>query len=190
MAHVKFYKVTSLPATLEPDALYFVANGAYAETYVTDGSGAAKGVGNTPMINSLIDAALANWGGAASTVSIVADIAARDALIATLESNTMILVIDASADPTVGEGSALYAYAADTDTIYKVAEYESMDVIVQWNEIEGRPTSTPAQIDNAVAQAHSHANKAVLDQLSDVNNELHYRGVRVGGGAEWNTTNW
>ncbi|TLX65059.1 hypothetical protein DN820_01730 [Stutzerimonas nosocomialis] len=191
MADVKFYKVNTLPGALEPDALYFVANGAYAESYVTDGAGVAKSLGNSSMINALINQALANWGGgAASTLSIVADIAARDTLIEALDANAMILVVDASGDPTVEAGSALYAYADDTDTVYKIAEYESMDVVVQWSEIEGRPQSTPAQIDNAVSQAHSHANKAVLDELSDTGNELYYRGTRVGGGAEWDTTNW
>lgn len=189
MADVKFFKVNTLPATLEPDSLYFVANGVYAESYITDGTGTAKSLGNSAMINALVDQALSNWSGAASTVSIVADIAARDALIATLDANTMILVVDASADPTVGAGSALYAYAAGTDTVYKLAEYESLDVIVQWSEIEGRPSSTPAQIDNAVSLAHSHANKAVLDELSDTDNALHYRGERVGG-VEWKSTNW
>ncbi len=190
MAAVKFYKVATLPGTLEANSFYYVENGTFAESYLTNSAGVARAVGNTAMINALIDQALANWSGASSTVSIVADIAARDALIATLEANTMILVVDASADPTVGAGSALYAYAADIDTTYKIAEYESMDVVLQWSDIQGGPTSTPAQIDNAVSLAHSHANKSVLDELTDVDNELHYRGARVGGGAEWDTTNW
>lgn len=190
MADVKFFKVTSLPGTLEPDSLYFVANGTYAESYVTDGTGTAKSLGNSAMINALIAEALAGWSGDASALEIVADIAARDALVATLDVNAMILVIDAAGDPTVDAGSALYAYGAATDTVYKLAEYESMDVVVQWSSIQGGPSSTPAQIDNAVSLAHSHANKSVLDELSDTGNELHYRGARVGGGAEWDTTNW
>lgn len=188
MAKTAFYKVTTLPGTLEANAFYYVLNGNYAESYVTDNAGVAKALGNSAMINALIDQALANWSGAASTVSIVADIAARDALIATLDANAMILVVDASADPTVTQGSALYAYAADTDTTYKIAEYESMDVVLNWSDIVGGPTSTPVQIDNAVSLAHSHANKATLDKLGEDAEGLLFNGVGVGG--RWATNNW
>jgi hypothetical protein len=188
MAQVKFYKVTALPGTLEANAFYFVSNGNHTESYLTDNAGVARGIGNTAMINALIDQALANWSGAASTVSIVADIAARDALIATLDANTMILVVDASADASVGSGSALYAYAADTSTIYKIAEYESMDVVLQWSDLQGGPTSTPAQIDNAVSMAHSHANKATLDELGEDAEGLTFKGQGVS--SRWATNNW
>ena len=53
MAYVRFFKVTSLPATLEPDAFYYVENGDYAEAYLTDTSGVAKKIGNTDMIEEL-----------------------------------------------------------------------------------------------------------------------------------------
>lgn len=188
MAQVKFYKVTTLPGSLEANAFYYVENGNYAESYLTNNAGEARAVGNTAMINALIDAALANWSGAASTVSIVPDIAARDALIATLEANAMILVVDATGDPTVTAGSALYAYAFDTETTYKIAEYESMDVVLQWSDLQGGPTSTPAQIDNAVSMAHSHANKATLDKLGEDAEGLLFNGVGVG--SRWATTNW
>jgi len=188
MAQVKFYKVTTLPGSLEPNAFYYVENGAYAESYLTNSTGVAKAVGNTSMINALINAALANWSGAASTVSIVADITARDALIATLDANAMILVVDATGDATVTAGSALYAYAADTETIYKIAEYESMDVVLQWSDLQGGPTSTPAQIDNAVSMAHSHANKATLDELGEDAEGLTFKGQGVS--SRWATNNW
>lgn len=53
MAVVKFYKVTSLPATLTPNSFYYVENGEYAEAYLTDDSGVAKKMGNTQMIQAL-----------------------------------------------------------------------------------------------------------------------------------------
>lgn len=49
----------------------------------------------------------------------------------------------------------------------KVAEAESLDVVVNWANIVGKPNSTPAQIDQAVADDHTHSNKAALDQLAD-----------------------
>lgn len=53
MAYVKFFKVTSLPVTPEPNAFYYVENGEYAEAYLTDTSGVAKKIGNTDMIEEL-----------------------------------------------------------------------------------------------------------------------------------------
>lgn|SRR5690606_17457795 len=188
MASVKFYKVTTLPGSLEPNALYFVENGTYAESYVTDNEGAARSLGNSAMINALIVAELANWSGGASALDIVEDIDARDALIQTLDRNAMILVLDASGDSTVDAGSALYAYSVVADEVYKVAEYESMDVALQWSAIQGGPSSTPAQIDTAVSQAHTHANKAVLDKLSEVSGALRYGGNPIT--TEWATNNW
>src|SRR5690606_34947765 len=149
MALVKFYKVATLPGSLEPDSFYYVENGSYAESYLTNSTGVARSVGNTAMINALVAEALADWEGDANALDIVADITARDALTDGLTRNAMILVLDATGDPTVGSGAALYAYAAATETTYKVAEYESMDVALEWSSIQGRPSSTPAQIDTA-----------------------------------------
>lgn len=186
---MQFNKVTTLPGSLEPDSFYFVENGTYAESYVTDDEGQARSIGNSTMINALISAALANWSGESSQVTIVPDITARDALIASAETNLMILVVDATGDSTVTAGSALYAYDLTVDEVYKIAEYESMDVIPTWESIQGGPTSTPAQIDSAVTQAHSHSNKAVLDLLSEgAGNQLQFRGVAIT--TDWSTNNW
>jgi hypothetical protein len=59
MSLIQFHKVTSLPGTLQANALYFVANGTIAETYITDNAGVAKSVGNSAMINALITQQLA-----------------------------------------------------------------------------------------------------------------------------------
>lgn len=185
---VKFYAVDALPPTLEADSFYYVANGTVAESYLTDKSGNAKSVGNSVMINQLVANALANWEGASSQVSIVADIAARDALILTLEKNAMILAVDATADPTVDVGSALYAFDFETDTTYKVAEYESMDLVIQWNEIQGRPSSTPTQIDDAVGKAHQHSNMTTLDKFSESSGELLFNGEGIA--TQWATKDW
>ncbi len=58
MAEIKFSKVTALPATLEANTLYFVVNGNYSETYVTNTAAVAKMVGNSTMIDERINALL------------------------------------------------------------------------------------------------------------------------------------
>lgn len=53
MAGVRFYKVSTLPTTLVPDAFYYVQNGNYVEAYLTNSVGVAKKIGNTAMIQEL-----------------------------------------------------------------------------------------------------------------------------------------
>jgi hypothetical protein len=50
---------------------------------------------------------------------------------------------------------------------------------LQWANINGKPTSTVADIDDAVTKRHVHANAAVLDLLSDNSGELFYNGVTI-----------
>ncbi len=183
MEALKFYKVTSLPGTLVANAMYFVQNWGYAESYITNTLWVAKSIGNSAMINALIDAKLSAY----NTLEIVADIAARDAL-ATRDYNFLCLVIDATWDLTVASWSALYAFKNSDNTFTKVAEYESMDVIVDWSNITNKPVSSASSIDDAVSLKHSHTNKAQLDLISeDVWGNLTYDWEPV---QRFETTNW
>ncbi|WP_448681356.1 hypothetical protein [Pseudomonas nicosulfuronedens] len=186
MANVQFFKVSTLPATLQPNAFYYVENGDYAESYVTNQAGVAKALGNSGMINALINDALSSLPSTGAPVLFVADIAARDALEP--DQAVFVLVQDATGDPTVTAGAALYAWNPATSLWLKVAEYESMDVQLTWAAIQGKPTSTPAQIDSAVNQSHSHPNKATLDLLGAGADGLTYNGQPVG--SSWATLNW
>lgn len=184
MAVLNFYKVTSLPSTLEADSFYFVENSGYAESYLTNNAGLPRSIGNTEMINALIAEALGQF--EAGGVIIVEDIAERDGLSPTV--NALVLVIDATGDPTVGVGAALYAYNVSTQEFIKVAEYESMDVTVQWASIQGRPTSTPSEIDQAVTDSHTHANLTTLGKISEESGIPKWEGEQWPN--EWNTANW
>lgn len=190
MAQVKFFKVTSLPGTPVANAVYFVYTGetvdgdAVTEMYVTDSSGGVKAVANTDVINALIMDALAS----VNNMQLVADIAARDALTPT--QNIMALVADASADADVTAGAALYFYDFGNTDWIKVAEYESMDVTVTWASISGKPSSSTADIDDAVSKKHTHGNIAVLNDLADDGSgNLQYDGNTIYS-AEWGTNNW
>lgn len=185
MAALRFFKVTALPGTLQPDSVYFVLNGTYSETYVTNTAGVARSVGNSTMINALIDAKMQ----AASTLVQVTDITARNTAGTAATSNTMYLVTNATGDSSVAGGAALYFFNKTANTYTKVAEYESMDVVLQWANIQGKPGSTAAAIDAAVGASHTHANAAILNALSDSAGKLAYGGTVVGGG-EWAATDW
>jgi len=183
MAQVAMHKVTAMPGTPAADSVYYVSNGTYTECYVTDSAGVAKLLFSQTTVDTAISNALA----AKNTIEIVDDISGRDALF-TGASNVLALVNDASADPTVSSGSALYSYRGSDSVVTKVSEFESMDVTLSWGNITGGPTSTPAQIDAAVGAQHSHNNLSVLEDLSDSSGALQYKGAAVT--TEWSTLNW
>lgn len=108
MAEVKFYKVSTLPSVLDTNAWYLVANGDYAETYITSNNGVAKLVGNSTMINQLLAANVYDG----NNIKVVTTIADRNALSPT--ADTLVYVIDASADSSVGSGPATYVYDVST----------------------------------------------------------------------------
>ena len=115
-----------------------------------------------------------------------ADITARDALV--LDKNSLVLVYDASADATVVAGAAVYYYDLSLTSWTKVMEYESMDLVLTWDSITDGPTSTPAQVDSAVAQSHTHANKSELDKIGEAAGQLTYNGAAIS--TDWTTLNW
>ena len=183
---LKIFRETTLPVILEAYSIYMIAPAArpdYVEIYVTDSLGAAKRVINQADIELLISNAIS----AARELLIVADITARNALTPTFSQ--YVYVIDAIGDSTVGAGGATYLYNTATSDWIKISEAESLDVIVNWTDIVGRPSSTTAQIDAAVAAAHTHTNKTELDKISeDADGNLLYANKLPLTG--WSTTNW
>lgn len=185
MAQVRFSKVLALPQVLVADTVYFVRNGSYSETYVTDSNAVAIMVGNSAMTNALIDAKLS----AATILNKVADIAARNTAGAASGTNALYLVVNATGDNTVTAGAALYFYDKATTSYTKLSEYESMDVVTNWAGISGKPASTPAAIDDAVGKAHTHANLAVLNLLTSPSGTLLFNGSAVNK-PDWTATDW
>lgn len=186
MALLNFHKLTSQPATWQASSFYYISNGNYSESYVTDNSAVPKMIGNSTMINELIDAKISASN--AGALKIYADIAARDADKVNLTYNQLVLVKNATGDATVLSGAALYTFEKTSNTYSKIAEYESLDVVLSWANISGKPSSTPAQIDDAVTKAHTHINKSTLDALgNDGAGNLTYNGNYVN---QWNVTNW
>jgi len=178
MAVLDVKKLTADPGTYAPNTLYFIApSSSPGELHIilssNDGSVARHTV-TKAEVQSMIDSAIQ----AANNVEYAADIAARNAL--TLTSNTMVYVNNATGDPTVSSGAALYFYRSDTHTFIKVAEYESMDVVINWNNIQGKPNSSPSAIDAAVANSHVHSNKTQLDLIGqDADGNLIYNNNNI-----------
>lgn len=126
----------------------------------------------------LIERALAGL----ATTHIVGDIAGRDKLPANPGDHAV--VIDASGDETVDKGGATYVKLAGGGWL-KTGESESLDRLLKWAELQGRPRSEPAAIDNAAAMAHRHGNAEALAGLEDIGGRLGYKGRPVYPGKKW-----
>jgi len=96
----------------------------------------------------------------ATNCTIVATIAERDALTSVKVADR-VLVKDATGDTSVTSGWAEYVYDENSQW-FKMSEGESMDLILDWSNVQNKPTSTTADIDQAVADSHTHNNNAVL----------------------------
>lgn len=188
MTTFRVFKETALPATLQPHSVYFIASASHPdllEIYVTnaDASTPHRHVLNRSEVQAMIDASIA----AANELTIVSDIAARNALTPTRAQ--YVYVINATGDATVASGGATYLWNPSSSTWIKTSEAESMDAAVTWASITGKPSSTPAQIDAAVANSHTHANKTQLDQIGqNAAGEMTYGGVQVK--TTWSSTGW
>jgi len=183
----KVFRHTSLPGTLEPYAIYFIAPSTspdLVEVYVTGSTGSiVKRVLKESDVQTLIDDSIASL----SSINVVNDITTRNAL--NPSANQIVLVLDASDDATVNSGAATYVYRLSTTTWIKISEYESMDLVINWTDIQGRPTSTVANIDDAVAKRHTHANKTELDKIGeDGGGNLTYSGALPV--IAWNSVGW
>lgn len=160
------FKLTAVPTLpCEGNAVFFVApqnKPTYIEIYVSNSAGTAlKRLLTDTDIQSLIDASIS---GLAGEMPIVANIAARNAL--SLTKNTQVLVLDATGDPTVASGAATYLYRFSTTSWIKLSEAESLDLVLQWANIQGKPTSSPTAIDTAVGNSHIHNGN--LTQLNKI----------------------
>lgn len=186
MSTLRIERVTALPGVVTASTLYIVrsAEAGLAEIFITSSDGLdTRHIINKAEINQLITDAIAGF----NTVIIAATIAARDAL--TLTTNQLVLVTDASADATVTVGAAMYVWDAASPGYTKVTEYESLDLVLNWANLQDKPTSLVAEIDDAVTKRHAHANLAVLDGVGeDGNSELTYGGVNPQAGLA--VTDW
>lgn len=112
-----------------------------------------------------------------STIAINTEFATiTDLLAASVDDvfpGEIVMVTDATADPSVTAGWAIYRRPVASTKLselsdwQKIAESESLDLVLSWDNIQNKPTSTVAAIDQAVKDDHTHANKAVLDGVTD-----------------------
>ena len=120
----------ALDATTKATAAQSAAITAAAAVATTKAN-AAKAAAAT-YTDSAVSSAIGNFDQSNSAV-YAANIAARDAL--TLTKNSFVLVADASADEWVEVGAALYFYNVSDDSFMRIAEYESLDLVIPNQDI-------------------------------------------------------
>ena len=182
-------KVAALPAQADrtPNTMYLVArvDSDSLEIHMTSSDGAATvHVPTKTEISAMIGGQIASF----NNIRVVATYADMAALVA--ENNSMVvMVLDATGDATVATGGAAYVLqatgtaAAPAASYYKIYEYEALteNFVLNWSAIVGKPASSAAAIDDAVAKTHTHANKALLDGLAiNPDGDLTLDGVAVG----------
>ena len=188
--HMQISKVSALPAVASRQAntMYLVGNTANAdslEIHMTSSDGLTTlHVPTKTEISAMIGGQISSF----NNIRVVATYADMAALVA--ENRSMVvMVLDATGDATVTVGGAAYVLQATgtveapAATYYKIYEFESLNenFVLNWSAIVGKPTSSAAAIDDAVAKAHSHANVALLDGLAtNGNGDLTLNGVTVG----------
>lgn len=178
MANLSVRAVTALPGTFQPHTLYLLksAESPLLDIYLSNTDATdVRHIISKADISSLITTSLQSY----SFIEVVADITARNALNPT--KNISCFVINATGDGTVTAGSAWYVWNNGTTTWIKVSEFESLDLSLTWASITGKPTSSTANIDDAVSKRHTHANSAVIDLLGvDGNGQLTYNSNNIG----------
>lgn len=188
MATLKIYRETALPGSLVPYGLYLIAppgDATLLEVVAVNADGSAsRHVINKADIQGMIDASMAAAG--ANNLVIVDDITARDALDP--DQAIQVYVVDATGDATVESGGATYLYRPTTSAWIKISEAESLDVVLSWANIQDGPSSSAADIDDAVTKRHTHANKTQLDKIGEADGEMTYNGVQVK--TEYASTAW
>jgi hypothetical protein len=176
---LRIEKVSVLPAGPWTESTLYLLNnatlGAYMEMHLSSSDGLSiKRLPNLVDINSMISSTLSSF----STILVVNDIAARNALVTGSPGNgfdatsvRQVIVIDATSDASVNLGTATYIWNPATTSWTKISETESMDLVLDWSNIVGKPTSTVAQIDAAVTNSHTH--------LTDAAGKLNYKGQPI-----------
>lgn len=109
----------------------------------------------------------------------VKEYATYEAMLAETNPPKYASVVDASADPSVGSGSAFYKYS--NGTWVKVHESESNDIT--WDTLEGKPDISSEEFITLVNNSHAHANIGILNKFSadPETGKLLYNGVAIEG---------
>ena len=89
-----------------------------------------------------------------------------------IRAGELITVADAN------NGYSLYM-VRDDYSLHRLS-FEASDIPdVSWSTLQGKPVSSPDNIDDAVAKKHEHTNKETLDKISEIDGQPSYDGNKI-----------
>lgn len=187
---MKLHRVRRFPSIedgREPNCIYLEkgASDTYFNIFVT---GATADVYSRSFNGDDAAAIISNGLTNSASFETVANIEIRDRLLSegAYKTNSLVLVEDASGDPTFeGSGGMAYLFNKVTQVFTPVFRIGLRpDDPPDWGEVKNKPQSSVEQIDQAVDKTHTHGNSDVLDDLSEFAIEdkafLTYKGMAVG----------
>lgn len=120
----------------------------------------------------------------AGVIAVVDELSGRDAIVEP-RIGYFCFVKDASNDPEVASGFALYIYQDALHGWVRVVDASVLDIVLSWAKLIDKPQSTVENIDDAVIKKHAHENAALLDNFSeDDSGTLLFKGRLVEGTKE------
>lgn len=166
---LKVFKVNDLPTDVEANSIYIKKDSNY-ESFenginicVSDKAGQIHRLMTNSEMHTAVSKIAARVLANKSSISIVESYTDLNSL--SPDNGDSAYVKDASSDATVNSGGAYYIYSSASGNWIKTAEAESMDITIRWEDIADKPSSSTTDIDDAVAQRHTHENMAVLNSL-------------------------
>lgn len=102
---------------------------------------------------------------------VVQTIADRDAIDAgELYEGLFVFVVDATGDPEVSTGGAMYVY--DGQDWHKVSEEADTSIVLEWENILNKPSASTQRIDDAVQKVESINNIDIVNRLGESGEKL------------------
>ena len=141
---------------------------------------ASKANAATTYTKTEVDTLIANaLSEGITTARVVADIAARDAIVS---PSGFVWVANAIADTTVSYGGALYLWNSTTSAWVKISETESMDLVITWDAIQNKPNdiTTMGNVFNGANQLVTLNGTSQLPAVSGYNLTNIQTGALVG----------
>lgn len=143
------------------------------DIYMVDAEGNAFTHFNEKRFKTLFD----HYSQTNKELFVVNNISERDAIDS--EDNFLVFVLDATNDPSIGGGEALYFYITSLSKFVCIYQSKYIQRELDWSKLVNGPNSSGSQIDTAVRNTHTHENKNVLDGLGTVDDLLTYKGKLV-----------
>ena len=196
---LKINKVTALPATPDPDSIYFVEAGQYVEAYVTSQTAVPKliysssadvkavsgAVVGQDIVITMSDTSTFNI----DATALLADIRLQSGSYNNATEELELIISDGVNPPstiTIPVGDLLLVSTDNIDGDGSSGNPLKVNPSTDANNAIVLGTDGKPFVDNSTF--HTHANKAILDQIGeDANGCLTYNGQGV---MRWETTNW